>query len=133
MSNFDKVQEYVLELGHDIVEAMREESILIINEEEKGIYNMVLDCEGEVLVLEQIIMKVEGDNPETYKKLLQINRNLVHGAFVADALGETILYRDTLELENLDLNELESSINSLALGLIEYMDDLLAMAPKAEA
>ncbi|MCH2043694.1 MAG: YbjN domain-containing protein [Saprospiraceae bacterium] len=133
MSNFDKVQGYILELGYDLVEAMREDNILILNNEEKGIYNMVLDCEGDVLVLEQIIMKVEGDNPETYKKLLQINRNLVHGAFVADTLGETILFRDTLELENLDLNELEGSINSLALGLLEYMDDLLAMAPKAEA
>jgi hypothetical protein len=53
------------------------------------------------------------------------NQDIIHGAFVIDESGEKILFRDTLQLENLDLNELEASINSLSLLLSEYSDELI--------
>ena len=70
-------------------------------------------------------------NPgDLYKRLLQMNRNLVHGAFVLDEDGESILFRDTLQLENIDRNELEASIHSLGLALAEYSSELLEYAGK---
>ena len=68
------------------------------------------------------------DSSETNKRLLQINRTLVHGAFVLDEGGSTLLFRDTLQIENLDRNELEGSIDALSLALAEYASELVSFA-----
>jgi hypothetical protein len=60
--------------------------------------------------------------------LLQKNREIVHGAFVLDDTGKRLLFRDTLQLENLDLNEVEASINSLKLLMAEYAGEMLQFA-----
>ncbi|MBW1898537.1 MAG: YbjN domain-containing protein, partial [Deltaproteobacteria bacterium] len=86
---------------------------------------LVIDCEEPILVLEQVIMKVPEDPKDLFKRLLQMNRNLVHGAFVIDESAEVVIFRDTLQLENLDRNELEASIQALSLGLTEYGPELL--------
>ena len=62
-----------------------------------------------------------------YKQLLQKNRDIIHGAFVLDN-NNTVLYRDTLQIGNLDLNELEGSLKSLSLLLSEYSDKILQFA-----
>jgi len=41
-----------------------------------------------------------------------------------------VLFRDTLQLENLDKNELEGSIRALGLALAEYSAELLAYVGK---
>ena len=53
------VKDYVLDLGFDIDEEIADEEIVIINDHERGIQNLVIDCEDSVLVLEQLIMKVD--------------------------------------------------------------------------
>ena len=128
MSYFTKLQNYVLDLGLEIVREIPEEEILVVRQEDRGIADMVLDCENGLLIIEQAIMQVKEDQPEQYRRLLQMNRNTVHGAFVLDEAGEKVIYRDTLQLENLDLNELQASINALSVALIENMDTFLAWA-----
>jgi hypothetical protein len=54
-----------------------------------------------------------------------MNRTLVHGAFVLNDEGTKIIFRDTLQLENLDKNELEGSINALSIALAEYAGELI--------
>ncbi len=126
-----KVKGYVLELGLRISSEYPQEEILILNEPERGIHNLILDCEGEILVLEQLIMKLDPRAPaQVYKRLLQMNRSLVHGALVLDEKGERLLFRETLALDHLDLNELEASFNALSLGLAENGEELLSFARK---
>jgi hypothetical protein len=60
-----------------------------------------------------------------------MNRELVHGAFVLDEGGELVIFRDSLQLENLDLNEIEASINALGLGLASFADELIDFAKSA--
>ena len=55
-----------------------------------------------------------------------MNRLLVHGAFVLNDDAQTILFRDTLRIENLDSNELEGSIGALSLALAENAEELLS-------
>ena len=124
---FEKVKGYVLELGFRIDEEDSSEEIVIINDEERGIHRLVIDCEDTVLVVEQLIMKLE-PSTDVYRRILQINRELVFGAFVLNEDGDSLLYRNTLALDNLDLNELESTINALSLGLAENGEELLAFA-----
>ena len=131
MSDFNTVKDYVLELGFAISKEIPDEEVLIINDEERGIQSLVIDCEDTVLVVEQLILKLDSAaSTVTYKRLLQMNRDLVFGAFVLNEEGDSLLYRNTLALANLDLNELESTINALSLGLAENGEELLSFADK---
>ncbi|MBN97957.1 MAG: molecular chaperone Tir [Gemmatimonadetes bacterium] len=124
---FDQVKDFVLDLGFQIDEEIAEEEIVIIHDEERGIRNLVIDCEEDVLVLEQPIVPLNsGGDAQVYRRILQMNRELIYGSFVLNEEGDTLIFRNTLALENLDLNELESSINALSLGLAENGKELLA-------
>ena len=57
--------------------------------------------------------------------LLKKNRDIIHGAFVLDESGKKVIFRDTLQILNLDRNELEGSLNSLSLLLSEYSNELI--------
>ena len=122
---FELVKSFLQEMDEVIVSEDAEEELVVVEDEENGIKNLVIDCEAPILVLEQVIMKVPENPGDLFKRLLQMNRELVHGAFVLDEEAKRILFRDTLQLENLDRNELESSINALSLALSEYGSELL--------
>lgn len=122
----DQVRDYVLELGLAIEREIPEEEILIVNDEERAISHLVIDCEDTILVLEQLIVQLPSAvDSSVYKRLLQINRTLIFGAFVLNEEGNTLVYRNTLALENLDLNELEGTLNALTLALAENGEELL--------
>jgi len=57
-----------------------------------------------------------------------MNRNLIHGAFVLDESGQKVLFRDTLALENLDKNEVDSTFTALTLALVEHHEDFKGLA-----
>ncbi len=129
MSHFDKVKGYLQELGFDFKSEDATEEIVVIEDESQGIKNLVIDCEDPILILEQLVFDLkEGTSAESLKQLLQMNRNMIHGAFAIDDSGKKVLFRDTLQLENLDLNELEGSINALSLAMAENSADLIQMA-----
>lgn len=122
---FDKIKNYLLELDYNIVLENAEDEVFVIEREDDGIKNMVIGCAEPILILEQFLFEIKVDNADVFKKLLQKNRDIIHGAFVIDDSGKKILFRDTLQLENLDLNEIEASINSLSLLLSEFTDELI--------
>ena len=123
--NLQKVKDYLDELELSISSEDEAEELVIIDDEDKGIKNLIIDCEDPVLVLEQVIMDVPKNTEGFFKRLLQMNRTLVHGAFVLDEEGTKVIFRDTLQLENLDKNELEGSINALSIALAEYAGELI--------
>jgi hypothetical protein len=86
---------------------------------------LVIGVANPLVIIEQYLFTKKEPSAEMYKSLLMKNQDIIHGAFVIDESGEKILFRDTLQLENLDLNELEASINSLSLLLSEYSDELI--------
>ena len=128
MSNFQKVKNYLLDLGYTISKEDEQEELFIVNAEEKGVVNMIVDCEGDVLVIEQHIFDCPSDNLQTFKSLLQINRSVIHGAYVLDEEGKKVIFRDTLQLSSLDSNELESSINALSFSLAENAGNFIGFA-----
>ena len=128
MENYlNEISEFAQRLGLEILHRDEAESILIVHDENRGVYKMVLDVEEPILVMEQLIYKIAQPSLEHYQRLLQINRQLVHGAFVMDEEGKTILFRDTLQIKNLDFNEFEGSINALSMGLAEFSHELLKL------
>ena len=125
---FDKVKAYLIELDYDIISIDEQESIFIVNSTDGGIYNLVIDCEDPILIVEQYMFDINVDNVAAYKTLLQMNREIVHGAFVLDETGKRLIFRDTLQLENLDLNEIQATLNSLELLLREFSAQLVKLA-----
>ena len=128
MVDFEKVKDFLLDMGFVMSQEDPQEELIVIDDEERAIKNLVIDCEPPILILEQVIMPMPQDSSDFCKRLLQMNRTLVHGAFVLDDEGTTLLFRDTLQLENLDRNELEGSIDALSLALAEYGSELVSFA-----
>ena len=126
---FELIRSYLLELEMDIVYENKEDAVFIIQKEEDGITNLMIGVANPILILEQFIFNVsEETSSEVYKALLKKNRDIIHGAFVLDESGKRVIFRDTLQLENLDLNELEGTLNSLSLLLTEYSDQIIDFA-----
>ena len=130
MSNFETVKEYLLEMGFSFDDENAEEELVVVNDQDRGIKDLVIDCEDPIVILEQVILVLEKDSSEIYKRILQINRSLVHGAFCLNEEGNILLFRDTLQLSNLDLNELEGSIDALSLAMAENGAELLSFVGK---
>ncbi len=119
------IREYLLELNYDITRENPESGILVIDRENAGIKNLILGIAPPILIMEQFIFKINNKNEEVFKSLLQKNRDIIHGAFVLDSSGSKVIFRDTLQVENLDLNELEASLNSLSLLMSEYGEHII--------
>lgn len=128
MADFEKVKDFLLDMGFVMSYEEPHEELVVIDDEDRGIKNLVIDCEAPILILEQVIMSMPESSSDFCKRLLQINRTLVHGAFVLNEEGTTLLFRDTLQLENLDRNELEGSIDALSLAMAEYGGELVSFA-----
>ena len=124
---FEKVIDFASRLSLEIIKKNDEEELIIVSNKEKGIYQMIIDCEFPILIMEQLIYNVTAPSEKHFKHLLQMNRSLVHGAFSLDESGNQVIFRDTLQLENLDFNEFEGTINALSLGLAEFSEELLAL------
>ncbi|MCG8337984.1 MAG: YbjN domain-containing protein [Proteobacteria bacterium] len=124
---FSKVVEYAETLGLDVIHKDDKEELIVVSNEDKGIYNLIIDCEETILIFEQLIYGISSPSEKHFLRLLQMNRTLIHGAFVVDEEGKQVIFRDTLQLENLDFNEFEGTINALSLGLAEYSTELLTL------
>lgn len=127
-NNFLKVKNYLIELDYTIVSEHEAEGVIVINNEVSGISNLVLGIADPLLIMEQFLFELSSVNCDVMQSLLMKNRDIIHGAFVLDATGKKVIFRDTLQLENLDLNEVEATLNSLSLLLSEYSEELINYA-----
>ncbi len=123
--HFQMVKDYLLKLNFNIIHENKGDGIIMISKENEGIKNLILGVALPILIIEQHIFNIKNKNEIVYRSLLQKNRDIVHGAFVLDETGEKVIFRDTLQLENLDLNELEGTLNSLGLLLSEYSQQII--------
>ena len=129
-SYFEIVKNYLLELGLTIVHSSDSDEIIVIKKESAGINNLVIGLAEPVVIFEQYICDIDTTKPTIAVELLKKNRDIVHGAFVLDSTGSKVIFRDTLQLENLDLNEVEGTINSLSLLLSEYTNEIIQFSKK---
>lgn len=130
-NSFDLVKNYVLELDLDIRHENRERGILVIHKEQEGIVNLVVCVAPPMVIFEQYIFQI-GLAPVAgvYQALLQKNRDIIHGAFALDESGTKVIFRNTLQVENLDKNEFEATLNSLSLLLSEYAEQIIEFSKK---
>jgi len=123
--HFAKTKQFLLELNYTIIKEIETEGIFVIEKENFGIKNLIIGVADPILIMEQFIFKVAQPSEAMFRELLQKNRDIIHGAFVLDETGQRVIFRDTLQLENLDKNEIEASLNSLSVLLSEYTDQII--------
>jgi hypothetical protein len=126
-SYFKKVREYLFELEISISKEDEANQVFVIEKEEDGIKNMVIAIAEPLIIIEQSLFVIQTPSVEVYKTLLMKNRDIIHGALVLDDDGKTVIFRDTLEVSNLDLNEIQGSIESLSLLLGEFGQEILTL------
>ncbi len=124
--HFDTVKGYLQDLELVIEEEDSGEELVVVTDEDRGIHRLIVDCEDPILILEQAIMPIPKHPGDLYKRLLEINRTLIHGAFALDEETQTILFRDTLRLDTLDRAEIEGAVNALGFALGENAEELLS-------
>ena len=124
-NHFTIVRDFLLELNFNITTENISDGIIVVQKENSGIRNLILGVAPPILIIEQFIFTINNQSEKVFKSLLQKNRDIIHGAFVLDETGKKVIFRDTLQIENLDLNELEGTLNSLSLLMSEYSDEII--------
>ena len=127
-NNFNKVKDYLLELEYSIISEDTSEELIVIENQDAGISNLIVDCEAPILILELHLFDLQNGNEETFRRFLQMNREIIHGAISIDETGKKVILRDTLQLENLDLNELQGTLNSFEAFLSENANELISIS-----
>ncbi|WP_375578039.1 YbjN domain-containing protein [Marivirga tractuosa] len=123
--HFEKVKNFLIELEYTILKEDPNEELFIVEKEDTGITNLIIDCEDPILIIEGVLFEIKNKQSTVFEELLAKNREIIHGAFVLDENRTKVLFRDTLQLENLDLNEIEATLNSLELLLSEYSTQII--------
>ena len=90
--NFNKVKNYVLDLGYTIKHTIEEDQIIIIDDETSGIKNCAIGCADPILIIEQYLLELSSGSSNVFQSLLMKNRDIIHGAFVLDESGKTIIF-----------------------------------------
>lgn len=122
---FEKIKNWLLELEYNITFESYQNQVFMIENETDGIKNMLVVIAPQILIVEQFLFNCKNNQQNVFRDLLIKNRDIVHGAFVLDEKGEKVIFRNTLQTENLDKNEFVSTLNSLSLLLSEYSSEII--------
>ncbi len=128
--NFKKIESFITELGYSISYQNEQEGIFCIERESDGIKNLIIGIAPPILIMEQYLFTLKSDDKEILRSLLIKNRDIIHGAFVLDEEGKKVIFRYTMQIENLDMNEFEGALNSLSFLLGEYYEQIIEFSKK---
>lgn len=127
---FKKIETYILKLGYSITYHDETKGVFCIESETDGIKNLIIGVASPILIIEQFIFTLQNDDKEILKSLLIKNRDIIHGGFVLNEDGTKVIFRYTMQIENMGINEFEGAINSLGLLLSEYYEQIIEFAKK---
>lgn len=125
MNYINTIENFALQTGCSIVYKNEQEGILKIDNQPDGIHNLIIGIAPPIIIMEQYLFSFTTDSMDMFKQLLQKNRDMIHGAFVINEEGNKVLFRYTMQLENINLNEFEGALNSLGLLLSEYYQQII--------
>ena len=119
------IRGFLENLQLEIKRENQKEGIFIVSNESEGIFHLIICVAYPIVIFEQFIFEIKEDGNHVYKSLLQKNRDIIHGAFVLDDSGRKVIFRDSLQVENLSQNEFEATLNSLSVLLSEYSEQII--------
>jgi len=118
MGGEEKVRSYLRDLGLSYEEVG--DSTFLINDEEKGLKNIVAMVSEPLVILRVKVMEMpDSDREQLYEELLRLNaEDLIHGAYALE--GDHVILIDTLEVGSMDLEELRASFEAIGLALVQH-------------
>jgi hypothetical protein len=125
MNHFETIENFAVRLNCRIVYKNEKNGILKIDNQPDGIHNLILGIAPPILIMEQFLFSFREDNLSMFKKLLQKNRDTIHGGFVVNEEGDKVLFRYTMQLATIDFIEFESALNSLGLLVSEFSQEII--------
>ena len=127
---FEKIESFISKLGYSVSYQNEKEGIFLIESEQDGIKNLIVGVAPPILIMEQYIFTMKSYDADIMKSLLKKNRDIIHGAFALDEEGKKVIFRYTMQIEHLDINEFEGALNSLGLLLSEYYEQIIEFSKK---
>ena len=119
----EDVESFLLRLEQDYEEV--EPGMWVVPTNSAGA-RLVIHHSPPLLLVRVKVMELPSDErqcAELYRRLLELNAvDLVHGAYGVEE-GDVIL-SDALELENLNFNELQASVDSIQMALASHLESL---------
>jgi hypothetical protein len=116
--NTAKLEGYLINLSLTFEEVA--ENTWVINDEEKGLEQVVLLLEEPLVIVRVKVMTIpQSDQKSFFEQLLRLNaQDMVHGAYALD--GDDVLLNDTLEYDTMDQGELQASLDAIGLALAQH-------------
>jgi hypothetical protein len=115
IENGNKVVE-MLSLIPDVSFRQEREDMFVVSEPESEL-DVYIDVEKTTIIfMIEICSNVESLSQELGQYMATVNNKMaVHGSYGYDPESKKIIFKDVLEIQNLDQNELEASIISMIL------------------
>ena len=131
MTGREDVQGFIERLDDGVVTSEElKPGLWVLTPEQDGV-RIVVNFGPPVVVFRVNVMDLPGDaekRTSLMQKLLEFNATeLLHGSYGIE--GDSVVLTDALQLENLDFNEFQASIDSITLALASH---LRALAPYQE-
>lgn len=122
MESKHKIEDYMLNMNLRFEEI--DENIWMIEDDMAHIDNIIVNLSDPIVIFRVKVMALPTEKKqEFYKRLLELNANdLVHGAYAIE--GDSVVLVDTLQSENLDMNEFQSTVESIGLALMQHYEIL---------
>jgi ribosomal protein L24 len=114
----EKVEGYFIELS--IPFECKEDNLWVIDDPDKGMENVIVTANDQVVTITVNVMKVPSANKEQfYETLLNLNATeMIHGAYGIN--GDNVVLTDSLEGMTLDLEEIQASLDAISLALSQH-------------
>ncbi len=111
----NKIQDYLLQVNLPF--DTHEDGLWVIHDEFDNVDNIVVYLQETRIIFRVKLMEVPSANKEKFfETLLWLNANsLIHGAYGLE--DNHVVIVDTLEVENLDLNEFLASVDSMVMAI----------------
>ena len=118
MKSAEDLERYMLQLGLEF-DAVGDD-LWVVHDENDNLYNVIVSLVDPIVLFQVRVADLpDGDNTALFRKLLELNASdMLHGAYGIE--GGAILLIDTLQVENLDLNEFQASLEAMGMALIQH-------------
>ena len=118
MSYIETIENYMLQMGIEYEPVG--ENMWVVNDEIK----IVVVVNEPVIYFRTKIMDLPSENQEAlFRKLLEYNAvDMLHGAYGIE--DKSVVMIDSLQVENLDLNEFQASIEAMSMAFRDHYGTL---------
>ncbi len=135
MDGIDTIVGYLMQTGVEYEDLG--EGSWVLHDDVEHVDNIVLQYTPPLVVFTVRLMDVPADaatHGALFRKLLELNNTpeMMAGAYAID--GDGVVITETLQAENLDLNEFQAALDCLTMALSDHYEDLKAFhtAPTQE-